>query len=428
MEKVLLVDDDPITIAIVRKILENAAYIVTGYTDPVSVAESYRQGEYVLVITDLMMPGMSGHELVMRIRERDPDVPMMVLTGSVDIDKTVELFRHGVTDYIIKPVVPEDLLHRIRSCIDEHGLRLHIRRVEEEKRLIELESRKLVNWRMLYAYKDINQTEQMINLLTRTINAEGGFAWLDLIAELPRRPDGGIDLDKDVLDLVLSAGRSMRTIIDYLSFISKIPRMEFKLEPMSAMGFTAEILEYGRGELSGLCARHRRTLSVHAPRGGLEGIVAIDSAQLKRVCRELVVNAVKYSPEQSGISLELAFGSGRRTELAGGMGRCHDGDHVYIIVKNHPRTLQAKTGDGNPIVGIPYEYSELVFDLFFTIENFSTENADEEWPDGTGLYVARKLLGRMKALVDTSSLVDNTGDSPRPLVQFAVSIPVSTAS
>lgn len=428
METVLLVDDDPITIAIVRKILENAAYIVTGYTDPVSVAENYRQGEYGLVISDLMMPGMSGHELVMRIRESDPDVPMMVLTGSVDIDKTVDLFRHGVTDYIIKPVVPEDLLHRIRSCIDEHGLRLQLRRIEEEKRLIELESRKLVNWRMLYAYKDINQTEQMIKLLTRTINAEGGFVWLDLLAELPRKPDGGIDLDKDILDLVLSAGRSQRTIIDYLSFISQIPRMELKLKTVPAVDLVNDILEYSRGDLSVLCARHKRTLSVHAPRSGLAGVVTVDVFQLKRVCRELVVNAIKYSPEQSSISLELVLGEGCGPGRMESASRCHDGEHVFIILKNYPRPLQAKAGDGKHITGIPYEYSELVFDLFFTIENFSTENTDEEWPDGTGLYVARKLLGRMNALVDTSSLVDYTGDVPRHLVQFAVSIPVSAGS
>lgn len=423
MERILLIDDDPITIAIVRKILETAGYIVVGSTNPAHAVHAYRQDEYELIITDLNMPEMSGHEVVEEIRRLDADIPMIVLTGSVDIDKTVGLYRHGVIDYIIKPVVPDDLLHRVRNCIDEHELRLHVRQVEEEKQAIESESRKLVNWRMLYAYKDINQTEQMIKLLTRTVNAEGGFAWLDILTDVPRRPDGGIELDKDTLDLILMAGQSQKKIIDYLTFINQIPHMELAIETVRVTQFVNDTLEHARTGLSDICRRHGRKLSVFAPLGELDGWLAIDRAQIRRVCQELVVNAIKYSPESSGISLELVLGDHHDGGQKESSNRCHDGDHVFILVKNTPRQMQARTEDGSPIVGIPFDYSELVFDLLFTIENYSTENADEEWPDGTGLYVARKLLGRMKALLDTKNLVDYTGDRPKPLVQFAITIP-----
>jgi DNA-binding response OmpR family regulator len=422
MERVLVIDDDQMTLVIVSKILQGAGYSVETNSDPAAALDAYRPGDFNLVMTDFYMPDMNGQQVVERIRAVDPQRPVIILTASMDLATTVELFKNGATDYSVKPVIPEDLLHRVRSVIDEANLRLEVLRIEQEKRLIELESQKLVNWRMLYAYKDISQTERMINLLTRTINAEGGFAWLDLLDDLPHRPDGGVELDKDTLDLIRNAANGQRAIYEYLGFISKLPKLKMDIKALPARQLVVPVAEYAHGELSAICGRHGHGLAVHVQTVDFDGLVSADVDMVRKVCKELVINAVKYSPPMSRVIFEIEHGSTAMvTKSAGDSGQK---DCLIIAVRNLPRQLLAYGKDGSPITGIPYDYSELVFDLFFTMESFTTENSDEEWPDGTGLYVCRKLLARMGALIGNSAVVDYTGSKPEPMVQFTVAFPL----
>lgn len=267
MRRAMVVDDDFVTVSMVGKILETAGYSVSAYTDPVAAADAFRPGDFDLVITDFHMPGLSGERLAALDRGADGRVPVIVLTSGVDVSAVVGLFKHGVNDYLLKPVVPEDLLHRVRSTTEEARLRQDIERIEEEKRLVELESRKIVNWRMLYAYKDITQTEQMINMLSRTINAAGGHAWLDFLKETPVEPDGGARIDKELLDLILASAGAQRGILEYLDFIGKIPRMPMDVRPVAASELFSDLTELFRGGLSELCLRHgRRPHAVIPPR------------------------------------------------------------------------------------------------------------------------------------------------------------------
>lgn len=112
---------------------------------------------------------------------------------------------------------------------------------------------------------------------------------------------------------------------------------------------------------------------------------------------------------------------------AGGTGGGSGEPCLLALIRNEPRELQARDKEGGRLTGIPYDYSELVFDLFFTIESFPTPNADEEWTDGTELYVVRKLLTRMGAMVANRNIVDYLGDAPKTYVQFAVAFPLRPA-
>ena len=424
MERILVIDDDNITLAIVGNILRSAGYAAVTSAWSVAAMAAFQASDYSLVITDFHMPGLSGQQIVEKVKSADPTMPIIVLTAGMDIEETVGLFKRGVNDYIVKPVIPGDLLHRVGAAIEDARLRRDIQRIEEEKRLIEAESEKLVNWRMLYAYKDISQTEQMINLLTRTINASGGYAWLDMLCDLPRQSGGCLELDKDMLDLIIGSATAHRSIIEYLRFISQIPRMKLNIETLSAAAIAAAVGEFARGELSDICREDGRSLAVYPQGPGIEGTVTADLDYLKRICRELVVNASKFSPPACAISLDISRGTTDTITKGRELGQGGAADSLIIAVKNPALRLQALDKGGNRIVGIPYSYSELVFDLYFTIENFHTSHPREEWSDGTGLYVVRKLLGRMGALVATTSGIDYSGDPPRPIVQFAIAFPL----
>jgi EAL domain-containing protein (putative c-di-GMP-specific phosphodiesterase class I) len=70
------------------------------------------------VLTDIMMPGMSGIELLRATRATDLEVPVLLMTGSPDVRSAADAVQYGACDYIFKPVTPEDLVRAVRRALD----------------------------------------------------------------------------------------------------------------------------------------------------------------------------------------------------------------------------------------------------------------------------------------------------------------------
>lgn len=127
------------------------------------------------------MPEMSGSEFLIAAKREAAELLFVFLSGNDDLEKAVDLLTKGAADYIRKQIIAETLLFRVEKAVEAARQAKLIERIEQERQLLELENRKLVNWRNLYASKDARQTDQMIRLLSRTINQAGGFMWLDLL-------------------------------------------------------------------------------------------------------------------------------------------------------------------------------------------------------------------------------------------------------
>ncbi|MFP4443889.1 MAG: response regulator, partial [Spirochaetia bacterium] len=170
MGRVLLVDDEDTTLILVKKILNGKGYEVADYKSPVQALMEYEPGSFDLILSDFYMPEMEGDTFLKKLRQKDSDTAFMFLTSNTNIQNAITMMKFGADDYINKPVIPEDLVFRVEKNIREAENRKVVETAKREKELLELENRKLVNWRLLYATKDIRQTEQMISLLSRTIN------------------------------------------------------------------------------------------------------------------------------------------------------------------------------------------------------------------------------------------------------------------
>lgn len=94
----------------------------------------FQKNEYDLVVTDIILKGnMSGISLVNRIRRMEGhkgDIPILAVTGFDDISRRIELFHLGVNDYVIKPVIKEEMIARVRNLVNEH------RAVQEQINLV----------------------------------------------------------------------------------------------------------------------------------------------------------------------------------------------------------------------------------------------------------------------------------------------------
>jgi DNA-binding NtrC family response regulator len=120
---ILVVDDETYVRASIESALKSAGIgNVTGASEPVEAMEIIASREVGIVLLDLSMPVMSGEELLLRIREEQPGIAVVVVTGNRDIDKAVECMRAGAADYLVKPVERERLVATVRRLIEHQEL------------------------------------------------------------------------------------------------------------------------------------------------------------------------------------------------------------------------------------------------------------------------------------------------------------------
>ena len=118
--KILVVDDEKLLVKGIKFNLENEGYQVLTAYDGATAVELARQETLDLIILDLMMPGLSGSEACMKIREFS-DVPIIMLTArSEDADKIMG-FACGADDYVTKPFNILELKARIRALLRRSG-------------------------------------------------------------------------------------------------------------------------------------------------------------------------------------------------------------------------------------------------------------------------------------------------------------------
>jgi len=116
MTRILVVDDEAGIRKVVRDALERAQYEVETAADGLAALDSFEGKSFDLVVTDLSMPGMSGLELVRRIREKSA-VPILVLTVRQEEREKVRLLDAGADDYVTKPFGVAELVARARALL-----------------------------------------------------------------------------------------------------------------------------------------------------------------------------------------------------------------------------------------------------------------------------------------------------------------------
>lgn len=119
MARILAIDDDENTCALVEATLRRQSYEVRTAMSGVEGLKALQEYRPDALIIDKMMPGMDGYEVVRRIR-RDPQfsrIPILILTAEADLEGKVHAFDVGADDYINKPFAPEELTARIAALI-----------------------------------------------------------------------------------------------------------------------------------------------------------------------------------------------------------------------------------------------------------------------------------------------------------------------
>ena len=115
--RVLLVEDDPATSRSIELMLTQAnlnVYCTDLGEDGIDLAKLY---DYDLILLDLNLPDMSGHEVLRQLRMAKIETPILILSGSDDTDSKIRGFGFGADDYMTKPFHREELIARIHAII-----------------------------------------------------------------------------------------------------------------------------------------------------------------------------------------------------------------------------------------------------------------------------------------------------------------------
>ncbi len=119
--RLLMVDDEPNVVAALRRVFHREAYEVVTCTTPADALEALRKGSFELMITDYMMPGMNGGELLKQARALQPDMIRIMLTGHADVNAVVSAMKTGaVYKFILKPWNDEDLRVTVALALAQH--------------------------------------------------------------------------------------------------------------------------------------------------------------------------------------------------------------------------------------------------------------------------------------------------------------------
>ncbi|HVO73122.1 MAG TPA: sigma-54 dependent transcriptional regulator [Ignavibacteriaceae bacterium] len=131
-ESILIVDDERIVRESLYHWFEDEGYIVETAEDGESALKKYEKGKYDLLLVDMKMPGISGLDLLKKIKEEDSETVVILITAFASVPSAIQALKDGAYDYITKPVDPDELAHIVRKAIEQHALKLENVQLKEK--------------------------------------------------------------------------------------------------------------------------------------------------------------------------------------------------------------------------------------------------------------------------------------------------------
>jgi len=123
-QRVLVVDDEPASRSCMAKLLVGEGYVVDAARDGVTALAFAAAHPPDVVITDLMMPGMDGVELLKKLHESDPELPVIVVTAAWGLVAAVRAVAAGADDYVAKPIDFDALMLMVRRALERRRIRV----------------------------------------------------------------------------------------------------------------------------------------------------------------------------------------------------------------------------------------------------------------------------------------------------------------
>jgi DNA-binding NtrC family response regulator len=131
-QRIMLVDNEEGLCRMMEAVLRDQGYRVKSFTRPVQAVAEFSAGDYDLIISDIKMPEMDGLEVLQHVRNRDPEVPVIMITAYATVEMSIQALRRGAYDMLTKPFEPDELVYRVKNALQHHELLEENRELREE--------------------------------------------------------------------------------------------------------------------------------------------------------------------------------------------------------------------------------------------------------------------------------------------------------
>ena len=120
---ILVVDDDPSVLESTSRLLSAFGYLVFPYGNAMYAAMKLQENNIRVVLTDIIMPEVTGLQFLEIIRSFNSEIPVIMMTAYAELDMTIDAIRKGAFDFLLKPFKPEYLAHSVKKAFDHYRLK-----------------------------------------------------------------------------------------------------------------------------------------------------------------------------------------------------------------------------------------------------------------------------------------------------------------
>jgi signal transduction histidine kinase len=296
---ILVVDDEPDVVKSVQDLLRYD-YKVLGATRAREAIKLMQDNEIAVVMSDQRMPEMTGVEFLRRARTDHPDAVRLLFTGYADIRAVIDAINEGnVYRYITKPWDPDELQTVIREAVERYDL------LVERKRLIGELNRK--NAELQKANEALREADALKTAFIQVASHElrTPVTLLQGLSDLASRvPDVKPPLANWLARMRRATGR-VAHLVDQIVAMLAAGRFDRPLE-RSRVGL-AQLLEDAAEDVRAFVELRRQRLEKDWPTN--LGEMELDAGKIRDSLNHLLLNAIKFTPDEGTITL-----SGRRSE------------------------------------------------------------------------------------------------------------------
>ena len=132
MSCVFVIEDDPVTSRLLMAVLRQAGHRPIAFGTAQAAIDALESEDVAVVCLDVVLPDASGEEVLLQLRSRSPELPIIVLSGQESVARAVEIMKLRPFDYFVKPLEHERLVRSVETAIREHDLQRQVHRLERE--------------------------------------------------------------------------------------------------------------------------------------------------------------------------------------------------------------------------------------------------------------------------------------------------------
>lgn len=390
-KKILVVEDSASTRNLLASVLKAQGFAVATAGDGKEALDIISREYFPLVLTDLEMPVMGGHELIRNLKGLDFEPVVLVLTSHDEIETVIDIMKEGVFDYVIKPMKADDLIMRINRALTVAEFKKNQHIIEKEKTLRLEQQLEWYRWEERQKTRGKTYSSQsLFSNLRTSFNQGAGLGMLvtllSIISETAKQDDSGSWLVDDEIFQVLKKNLAMAQ-----SVIERFAEVEWVITntlPLEALDST-EVYSLIKDTLKSCVpfARLRNhVLMLNDYRIPPQAhVVQVNADFLQTVIKELVINALKFS--EKGTNIVSMF------DLKGGI--------AELSIINVPQR------SNDEILGIPTEYENIIFEPFFRMgRDVHEEYGSHDF--GLGLTLVEKIVQKHNGKIFMHNITDHT--------------------